>query len=164
MWCRVLVSAGIIVVVTGLFGCSALRKPAQDEAPAQAVSLAEVPPAARATIERLTAGGQIRELEKAQEDGRTVYDVEATVGGRDVEYDVAADGTVLTSEQSVPYATVPPAVRAASEKYFGSAEGLAASVEIEGDKAFYEVSGRKGGQPMTLKLTVAGEIIEEENE
>jgi len=164
MWYRVLVSAGIIVVVTGMFGCSALRKPAQDEAPAQAVSLAEVPPAARATIERLTAGGQIRELEKAEEDGRTVYDVEATVGGRDVEYDVAADGTVLTSEQSVPYATIPPAVRTASERYFGSAEGLDASVEIEGDKAFYEVSGRKGGKPMTLKLTVDGEIVEEENE
>lgn len=164
MWYRVLVSAGIIVVVTGMFGCSTLRKSAQDEAPAQAVSLAEVPPAARATIERLTAGGQIRELEKAQEDGRTVYDVEATVGGRDVEYDVAADGTVLSSEQSVPYATIPAAVRTASERYFGSAEDLDASIEIEGDKAFYEVSGRKGGKPMTVKLTVGGEIIEEENE
>lgn len=164
MWYRMLVSAGIIIVVTGMFGCSALRKSAQDEGPAQAVSLAEVPPAARATIERLTAGGQIRELEKAEEDGRTVYDVEATVGGRDVEYDVAADGTVLSSEQSVPYATVPPAVRAASERYFGSADGLAASVEVEADQTFYEVSGRKGRKPMTLKLTAAGEIIEEESE
>ena len=80
-------------------------------------------PPARATIEKQTAGGKIKSIEKEEEDGKVIYDVEATVQGRDVEYDIAADGTVLTSEQSVPYASLPLAVRNAAEKYFGSAAG-----------------------------------------
>ncbi len=164
MWYRMLVSVVVVVVVTGLFGCDTFRQSGEEEVPDQAVSLSDVPAPARAVIEKLTAGGTIRKLEKAEEDGQTIYDVEATVGGKDVEYDVAADGTVLTSEQSVPYATIPFPVRNAAEKYFGSAEGLKASVEVERGKTFYEVSGKKGGKPMTLKLTDAGEIVEEENE
>jgi uncharacterized membrane protein YkoI len=164
MWYRMLASVVVVVVVAGLLGCDTFRKSEETEAPGQAVSLSEVPAPARATIERLTAGGEIRQLEKAEEGGQTVYDVEATVGGKDVEYDVAADGTVVTSEQSVPYAAIPLPVRNAAEKYFGSAEGLKASAEVEGGQTFYEVSGKKGKTPKTLKLTVTGEIVEEENE
>ncbi len=75
---------------------------------------------------------------------------------RTVEYDVAGNGTVLTTEESVPYASVPAAVRAAAEKYFGSAAGLKASREVENGKTFYEVEGSKKGNAVTLKLTDAG--------
>jgi uncharacterized membrane protein YkoI len=161
----ILASVMVAVLVVGLSGCNCLSKQGeQKEAPAQAVSLADVPAPARATIEKLTAGGTIKKIDKAEEDGKTIYDVEATVGGKDVEYDVAADGAMLTSEQSVPYAAIPLAVRNAAEKYFGSAEGLKAAAEVEGGKTFYEVSGKKGRKPMTLKLSTTGEIVEEENE
>jgi len=90
--------------------------------------------------------------------------VEATVQGKNVEYDVAEDGTVLSSEQAVPYASLPAAVRDSVEKYFGSAEGLAASQEIEEGKTFYEIEGKKHGAAVALKVTDAGKIIEEEEE
>ena len=160
--------AGVLLV--GVTSCSSPKsgekaeKVEGKEAPGQQVSLSDVPAPARAVIEKVTAGGKIRQLEKAEEGGRTVYDVEATVGGREVEYDVAADGTILTSGQSVPYASVPLVVRNAAEKYFGSATGLKAFVEVEEGKTFYEISGQKGGAPMTVKLSDTGQIVEEEKE
>jgi uncharacterized membrane protein YkoI len=160
-----------VIVIVGVTGCCCpskhgekAEKAEKKEAPAQQVSLSQVPEPARATIEKLTAAGKIKSIEKEEKDGKAIYDVEATVQGRGVEYDIAADGTVLTTEQSVPYASLPLAVRTAAEKYFGSAKGLAAAVEVEDGKTFYEVEGKKGKTPLTLRITDAGQIVEEEKE
>ena len=160
-----------VVLMVGVTGCCSLCKRGQKaegveakEAPAQQVSLSEVPEPARAVIEKVTAGGKIKKIEKAEEGGKTIYDVEATMRDRDVEYDIAADGTILTSGQTVPYTSVPLVVRNAAQKYFGSATGLKAFVELEDGKTFYEISGQKGTTPMTVKLTDTGQIIEEEKE
>jgi uncharacterized membrane protein YkoI len=162
---RMLASAVVVGLVLVLCGCNCLcKKGEKKEAPAQAISLADVPAPARATIEKLTAGGTIKKIDKAEEGGQTVYDVEATVGEKDVEYDVAADGKVVTSEESVPFASLPPAVQTAAHTYFGSAAGLRASRELEAGKSFYEVSGTKAGGPVTVKFSDTGKIVEEEKE
>jgi len=161
---RILASVLVVILVVGITGCSSLRKKGEEKEVAQSVSLTQVPEAARAQIEKLTAGGQIRKLEKAEEGGQTVYDVEATVQGREVEYDVAADGTVLTSGMAVPFNSLPIAVRAAAEEYFGMSPALRAFAEVEQGKTFYEVEGKKGRARITLKLTDTGQIVEEERE
>jgi uncharacterized membrane protein YkoI len=160
-----------VILMVGVTGCCGLCKRGEEaekaekkEAPARQVSLAQVPEPARAAIEKVTAGGKIKQIEKTEEGGKTIYDVEATMRDRDVEYDIAADGTILTSGQTVPYVSVPLVVRNAAEKYFGSATGLKAFVEVEEGKTFYEISGKKGKTPMTLKLTDTGQIVEEEKE
>ncbi|HNY80750.1 MAG TPA: hypothetical protein PLX34_22010 [Sedimentisphaerales bacterium] len=154
----------VAALIAGLSGCGIMpRQRAKTEASAERVALSDVPAPARATIEGLTADGEIRKLEKEKVDGKVVYDVEATVGGKEVEYDVAADGTVLTAEESVPYTSLPAAVRAGAEKYFGSATGLKASREVEDGRTFYEVEGKaKGNGTIGLKLTDTGRIVEEE--
>ncbi|MCL5279894.1 MAG: hypothetical protein M1376_08325 [Planctomycetes bacterium] len=165
---QIIVAVILIVGVTGCCGACKRGEKAEGaetkEAPAQQVSLSQVPEPARAAIEKVTAGGKIKKIEKAEEGGKTIYDVEATLRDRDVEYDIAADGTILTSEQAVPYTSVPLVVRNAAEKYFGSATGLKGFVELEEGKTFYEISGKKGKTPMTIKLTDTGQIIEEEKE
>jgi uncharacterized membrane protein YkoI len=128
------------------------------------VTLADVPAPAKAAIEKLIAGGEITKIEKEGEGDKAIYDVEGTSQGKNVEYDVAADGTVLSREESVPYASLPEAVRTASEKYFGSGEGLSASKEVEKGNTYYEVEGKKGEAAITLKLSDAGKILEEEKE
>jgi uncharacterized membrane protein YkoI len=160
---RILQSALVAVLMFGLFGCEAISGRAEkNQAPTQVVSLQDVPAPARATIERLTAGGKIRKIDKEESGGRVIYDVEATVKGKDVEYDVASDGKVLTSEESVPYTSLPAAVQVAAVKYFGSTEGLKASKEIESGKIFYELEKKKGNATIELKLAETGEIVEEE--
>jgi len=153
----------VAVLIVGISGCAGiLGHGAKKEAPGQQVSLSEVPSPARTVIERLTAGGEIKKIEKEEEAGKAIYDVEATVKGKDVEYDVDSDGEVLSREESIPYDSLPAAVKTAVEKYFGSAEGLKASREIEKGETFYEVEGSKAGAKIALKLTETGKIIEEE--
>ncbi len=163
MQCRVLECVLVAVLIAGLSGCGAISKrEAREDASAQQVPLSTVPEPARIVMEKLIAGGEIRKIEKEEVDGKVVYDVEATVGEKAVEYDVAGDGTVLTVEESVPYASLPAVVRASAEKYFGSAAELKASREVENGKTFYEVEGKKKGNAVALKLTDAGRIVEEE--
>lgn len=161
-------SVGVVVMAAlfmGLSGCSVFSEHGEHkEGHGQAVALSDLPAPARATIERLTAGGEIKKLGKEERDETVVYDVEARVGGKDVEYDVDSNGNIVTSEESVPYESLPAAVRAAAEKYFGSSEGIEASREIEEGKTFYEVAGKKGTAKKELKLTETGEIAEEEEE
>jgi uncharacterized membrane protein YkoI len=153
----------IAVLIVGISGCAGiLGHGAKKEAPGQLVSLSEIPSPARTVIERLTAGGEIKKIEKEEQDGKAIYDVEAKVKDKDVEYDVASDGKVLTREESIAYDSLPVAVKNAVQKYFGSAEGLKASREIEKGKIFYEVEGSKAGATIALKLTETGKIIEEE--
>ena len=160
---RILQSVMVAVLLVGLCGCETIFGPAaKKEAPAQVVSLSDVPEPARTTIDRLIGTGTIKKIEKEETGGTAIYDVEARVGDKDVEYDVAADGKVLTREESVPYSTVPAVVQAAVEKYFGSDQGLKASKEIEDGKIFYEVEGKKGGAVVALKLDETGKILEEE--
>ena len=115
-------------------------------------------------IETLIAGGEIKTIEKEEVNGQVIYDVEASVGGKDVEYDVASDGTVLTAEESVSYASLPAAVQVAAQRYCGSATELKGSREVEQGKAFYEVEGQKKGKAVALNLTDAGHIVEEERQ
>ena len=160
---RILQSVLVAVLIAGLSGCDAISGRAEKkEAPGQVVSLLDVPAPARVTIDRLIAGGEIKKIEKEETGGTVIYDVEARVRDKDVEYDVDSTGKVLTAQESVPYTSLPAVVRAAAEKYFGSAQGLNASKEVEDGKTFYEVEGKKGSSTITLKLTDTGKILEEE--
>lgn len=162
---RVSQLVALVGLVVGLSGCAGLcGRGGETEKGEKAVLLSDVPAPARATIERLTAGGEIKKIDKEETGGKAVYDVEARVKGKDVEYDVASDGSILSSEESVPYASLPAKVRAAAEKYFGSPKDLKASREVEGGKTFYEVEGAKAGAKIALKLTDTGQIVEEEEE
>lgn len=160
---RIFLGVMVIVLIAGLVGCNAISKRSEGkEASSQAVTLSDLPAPARATIEKLTAGGKIKSIEKEETGGMVIYDVEAKVKDKDVEYDVTADGKIVSSEESVPYTSLPVAVQAAVKKYFGSAEGLKASKEIENGKTFYEVEGKKDGSTIELKLSEKGKILEEE--
>jgi len=153
----------VVLLIVGISGCAAPSGyGAKKETPAQQVSLSQIPSPARAVIERLTAGGHIKKIEKEEVNGKVIYDVEAKVNNKDVEYDIADDGKVLTSEESIAYDSLPAEVKAAVQKYFGSDKGLKASREIEKGETFYEVEGSKAGSAIALKLTEAGKIIEEE--
>jgi uncharacterized membrane protein YkoI len=151
------------ILIIGLFGCEAISgRSGKKEAPGQVVSLSDLPAPARATIDRLTAGGNIKKIEKEEQNGTVIYDVEAKVKGKDVEYDVASNGKVLTAEENVPYTSLPAVVQATTKKYFGSAEGLKASKEVENGKTFYEVEGKKNNATITLKISETGQILEKE--
>ena len=151
-----------LAVTTVVRAASEKEQEAKKETAAQKVALADLPAAVRATIDREMPGADIKTIEKEEEHGKVVYDVEAKLKGKNVEMDIASDGKVLTREESVPFASLPAAARVAAEKYFGGTKDLEASKEIENGKTFYEVEGKKDGQKAALKFTEDGKQVEKD--
>ncbi len=121
------------------------------------VSLAALPHSARATVENVTAGGTIDKITKEVERGKTVYDVEARVGGRHLEFLIAdADGAVLGTEVPIEFGGLPEAVRAAAAKYFGNATGLKAMKGMEYGETSYEIEGKRNGKTVEVTFDPAG--------
>jgi uncharacterized membrane protein YkoI len=68
-------------------------------APASAgedVKLDELPPAVKQTVERETKGAAVKDIERDEEDGKIVYEVEYTKAGSRWELHVGATGKVLS--------------------------------------------------------------------
>src|SRR5207249_10769182 len=122
-----ILAAGLAGLATG---CASTKGSAQ--AKEQRVTVAELSAPARATVEKVTAGGKVDQIDKEVERGKVVYDVEATVEGKHVEYLIAdADGAVLGTETSVEFSQLREAVRAAAKNYFGDTTGLKSMKSLE---------------------------------
>lgn len=163
----------VAALLAGLAGCKAgpqqasadeTGAKAKVEAKPVAVTMGDLPAPVRATVDRLVAGGRVTSAEREGTGSKAVYDVEATVNGKDMEYDVSADGTVLSTGEGVPFASLPRKVQAAAGKYFGSSKDLAGAKEVEGTNCLYEVKGTRRGIPVTVKISDAGKIPEVEKE
>lgn len=59
------------------------------------VSPAELPEAVRATLEKVAPNGEIKELERETEDGRTQYAADVVIDGQVFDIEIAPDGTLL---------------------------------------------------------------------
>lgn len=64
----------------------------------QHVTMDQLPPAARATIEKESAGAKVEEIEQETEGGKTFYEAETVKNGRESYIHVSADGKVLKRE------------------------------------------------------------------
>src|SRR2546421_5355975 len=140
---RFLMAATLAGGVAGLVASCASMKSGKETR----VTIGQLSAPARATVEKMTAGGQVDKIDKEVERGKVVYDVEATVGGKHVEYLIAdSNGEVLGTETSIDFNELPPPVRAAAEKYFGTASGLKAMKGMEYGETHYEIEGNKNGK------------------
>jgi uncharacterized membrane protein YkoI len=141
-------------------GCASVQGKADKEGNS-GVSLTQLSGPARETVKRLTAGGQIEKIDREVEKGKVIYDVEASVGGKHVEYSIAdADGAVLGTETEIEISQLPEPVRAATEKYFGTTTGLKAVKGLEDGKTSYEIEGKKNGKKMEVTFDPTGKRIE----
>lgn len=60
------------------------------------VSMNDLPPAVRATIESETSGGKIKDIEKKTKNGETVYTADAELNGKMWDITVASDGKLVS--------------------------------------------------------------------
>lgn len=64
---------------------------------AEDVTMQELPQPVRETVQREVGRGQLGDLERDQERGQTVYEVEfVDTNGQKIELDIAEDGTLLS--------------------------------------------------------------------
>src|SRR5262245_60864403 len=150
------ITAFIFVLGAGAIvgGCASMKSGGAKE---QDVTLNQVSAPARAAIEKETAGGHLDKITREVERGKTVYDVEATVGGKHMEYLVAdANGELLGTEVPIEFSQLPEPVRRAAESYFGTTSGLTVMKGVEYGETHYEIEGMKGGKKVEVTFDPSG--------
>jgi hypothetical protein len=69
------------------------------------VKVEELPEAVKATVDKFirdeAPGAKIDEAKKEVEDGKVIYDIELEAGDKDIELEIAEDGTLLEKEVAV---------------------------------------------------------------
>jgi uncharacterized membrane protein YkoI len=126
------------------------------------ISLAELTTPARVAVEKLTVGGKIEKIDKETEKGKEIYDVEATVDGKHMEYAIATDGSVVGTETGINFGELPQAVQTAAEKYFGGTTGLDPARVEEDGQTTYEIEGKRNGKKVAATFDATGKLAGEE--
>lgn len=123
----------------------------------QKIQMKDLPAAVQKAVQQEeTKGAIVKSIIAEKEGGKTVYEVETTVGGRtrDLAFDVA--GHVVISEEEVSIDAVPGPVRDALE-----AAGKVIKIETvtKGGKVTYEAQVEKNGKKSEVAVDAAGKRI-----
>ncbi len=86
--------AAALALVMGVGLLCGLRSAGADEK----VPVKDLPKAVVAAVKALYPNGTITEAEKDTEDGKVVYEIEVTSGGKEIDIELTADGKVLKIE------------------------------------------------------------------
>lgn len=132
------------------------------------VTLDQVPAAVKATIVRESVGGKITEIERETENGKTIYEVEFLLNGKEIEIKVAPDGTLLgrevegegDDEDDLTIDQVPEPARGALFKLAGDANIVKAEREREHGVLVYEAEWVENGTKHEAAVTADGTLVE----
>jgi len=124
------------------------------------VKMEDLPDAVQRTVREQSQGGSIRGLAKEVENGKTFYEAELKMNGRNRDVLIDPAGKVVEIEEEVALDSLPAAARAGLEKQVG--KGKIAGVEsITKDNAIvaYEAKIKKSGKTSEVKVGLDGSVI-----
>jgi hypothetical protein len=142
---------------------------AGDHNRAEKLSVKDVPDSVMHSVNARLPGASINSVEKEQEHGQLVYDLELTQNGRKYEMDVVDDGTVLQIEKEVAPNDVPAAVTKAVHAKYPNAT-IKEVMEVSAVKGktehadHYEVVVVDAGKKEELTVALDGSSVKEEDE
>lgn len=142
------------------------------------LTLDQLPPAVRATIEQHAGQGKIIEVERETEHGQIVYEAEVREDGKKLEIVVAENGEFLPTdaedeedeegerdddgEAAISWQQLPAAVQVALEKIVPTQQIDALTREVEDGFVFFEAEYKTDGLEHATKLTDNGYVVESE--
>ena len=132
-----------------------------DDGQEEEVTLDQVPAAVQAAILKESAGAEIAEIEREKEHGVVVYEARWVENGTQHEAEFTAEGALLEIEETIRVEEVPPAVRTAIAKHFGS------DTKVVVEKTMivvYEVEAKINGQEKELLIFPTGRVHEESDD
>jgi uncharacterized membrane protein YkoI len=179
-----LISLVALVCLALCIGAVATRQAMNGETE---VSIDKVPAAVKAAFDAEAKGGTLGEIEIETENGRTVYEADVIIDGREVDIQVAPDGTLLgkkteddegddddegdnkdEDEEEVSLNDVPAAVKATILKEAAGTEIEEVVKETEDGQTVYEAEVIINGQETDIKVaadgTLLGKEVEDDNE
>jgi len=167
---------GIFLLGAGLVGAAAVVVRAGEDEDEQKVSLEQVPAAVKATILKEAQGGTIKEIERETKHGRTIYEAEVLLEGKELEIKVAPDGTLLKKEceheeegeeegeEEVSLDQIPAAARQALLAAAGGAKIVEVERETEHGLVLYEAEWIADGRKHEAEVTAEGALVELEED
>jgi len=85
----------------------------------QRIKKSEMPEAVQATADRESAGATVRSYGKGVEKGQAVYAMDLVAGGHAKKILIGGDGNVVSVEEEVPFAQLPPEIQAGLKQQAG---------------------------------------------
>jgi hypothetical protein len=146
-----------------LFAVLAFGAAQTNEAQESTVKKSAVPKAVLAAFEKAYPHATVKGYAKEVEGGKAEYEIESREGAvsRDVSY--AEDGTVLSVEESLPFAALPEAVRAAIAKEFPKQTASACEKVTKGSATQYEVVLKSGKKRTEAVFNADGTLVTKES-
>jgi Putative beta-lactamase-inhibitor-like, PepSY-like len=150
-----------VLVPVAAYGLLAL--PADGRADEEKIPLERVPAAVMKAVKDKFPGATIREAEKEEEDGQTLYELELIYEGHKYEVTVKADGTITEIEKQIKPADLPKAVSRALKAKYPRAKIVKAAEVTKGAKKTFEVIVETADEKtLEVVLDHSGNILEEE--
>ncbi len=128
------------------------------------VSLAELPAALQAAIQKETGANTIDGIEKSFDDGEVSYDVDVTGNSRSRTLSFDPDGKLLSAEQDVKATDTPEAVQTQIKSLANGGKLLGISKTTEDGEVYYDVGVEAGGAQKLVSLDSDGKIIPDEED
>jgi len=124
----------------------------------------DLPKAVKKTVNAKYPGAKFRGVSKEKnEEKETVYEVEMTVKGKNIDVIVDNEGDIETIEEQIDAEDLPKPVQAAAKKNFPKGKiDKAEKVTGEDKKVTYEVSIKVGDkEPVEVLMSADGEVIKD---
>jgi hypothetical protein len=120
-----------------------------------------VPQAVRATIERETKGFEIEDIDRDNDDGKVVYEVEAeSADGRRTEFVVAEDGSLIKLGGEIRAEDMPGPIAEAVKKEVGDVVFFRINKRVSpSEKLRYEIEADTEDSEISLHIAADGSII-----
>jgi hypothetical protein len=122
----------------------------------QSIKRDKVPKPVLAAFEKAYPKAHVKGYSMEKDNGKTVYEIESMDGDlhRDVSYD--EDGTVVSVEESLPFAQLPKTVRDAVSKDYPNAKVTRSERILKDEKILFEIGLKSGKKTFERVYNPAG--------
>jgi uncharacterized protein YxeA len=126
------------------------------------IPIAEIPEAARKTIESHAAGGKVISTEKVFENGKTAFGAVIEKGGKQSEISVTPEGKIAGSEEEILLSEVPEAARKSINAKVAGGKVVSTKKVLEDGKTVFAVVYEKAGKQVEITVAPDGKIVDTE--
>jgi len=121
------------------------------------VKMENLPPAVQKTVQDQSRGATIHGLSQEVENGKTLYEAELKVNGRNKDLLIAAAGSVLEIEEEVALDSVPAAAKGAIQKQAGKRQIVTVESVTKGRSVVaYEAKIKTAGKTSEVRVSPDG--------
>ena len=161
LWVVLALCAGVL-----LGGAPAVALAAEDQTEpkeeTETIPLDKCPAKVQETLKKEAEGGELGEIVKQTEDGKTTYEAEIAKNDKAISVSVDAEGKLVLKQEEVDLAQCPAPVQATAKKEAEGGEVAGIAKETKGEAVTYLVGIFKGEKLIALIVDAEGKLLKKE--